>query len=276
MAATVNGTPIVLEQPPTLVNGKTLIPIRRISEAFGAKINWNEGSRTVEINVNKRKIIIGSDISYPPFEYRDPNTWKYIGFDIDLINSIAETAKLEIEIINLPFNELIPALKSKKIDAVVSAMTITEPRKAVILFSRPYFESGTVVAVPLNNNTIKSIQDLRDKKIGVISGSPGHQYANTLPEAKVLPSENPYNLFQDLANGNYEAVIHDYPIIIHHINEGCKVKIVGEKMNTEYYGIAVSKDNNELLQLIDNSLKEIEDNLTYSRIYNKWFINRKY
>lgn len=273
--ADVNGTPVVLEQPPLLINGRTMIPVRRICETFGARIHWNEGTRAVEINIDKQKIVVGSDVSFPPFEYSDLNTWKFIGFDIDLINAIAEEANLEVEIKNLPFNELIPALKNKEIDAIVSAMTITEFRKTVLGFSDSYFESGPVVAVRSDNNSIKGLQDLRGKTIGVIIGSTGHQYANEVPEAEVVASENLYNLIYDLESGKYDAVISDFPNIIHHIKQGSKVKVVGEKFYVENYGIAVARDNTELLQLINNGLRVIKENGEYSRMYKKWFIEVK-
>ena len=90
---------------------------------------------------------IGTDATYPPFELVSTETGEPEGFDIDIIASICEVYGWQPEFIITPFDGIIPGLKSRKYDCIISAMTITPQREAIVSFSQPYYLAGQIVAV---------------------------------------------------------------------------------------------------------------------------------
>ncbi len=80
-----------------------------------------------------KKIYVGTNAEFAPFEYLEGD--KIVGFDIDLVNAIAKEAGFEIEIVDMEFDGLLPALQSKKVDLVIAGMTATEERKKAVEFS---------------------------------------------------------------------------------------------------------------------------------------------
>jgi polar amino acid transport system substrate-binding protein len=86
------------------------------------------------------KVRIATDATWPPFEYVDEQTMDIVGFDIDLIKAIADEAGLDIEILNVAWDPLLAGMAQCQYDAAISAMTITDERKEVMLFSNPYFK----------------------------------------------------------------------------------------------------------------------------------------
>ena len=98
----------------------------------------------------KKKYIIGTDTSFPPFEYKKDN--KYVGIDIELMEAIAKMEGFEVEFKPMDFGGLIPALQSGQLDGVIAGASITEERKKTVDFSEPYYDSGLVALINKNNN----------------------------------------------------------------------------------------------------------------------------
>jgi len=116
---------------------------------------------------------IGTDATYPPFETVDTRTTEVVGFDIDLMRAICAKYELEPEFIITPFDGIVPGLTTEKYDAIISAFTITPQRAREVLFSRPYYDAGQVIAVRLDDSTITSLEDLQGKSLGVQLGTTG-------------------------------------------------------------------------------------------------------
>ena len=110
---------------------------------------------------------VGSSIDFAPFEFQDEGQKEYQGFDMDLIRAIGKEMGYEVEIQNLGFDGLIPALQGKNIDVIISGMTINDERKQNVLFSEPYYQSGLTMVVRSDEQGIKTFQDLKGKKVSV-------------------------------------------------------------------------------------------------------------
>ncbi|WP_243113753.1 basic amino acid ABC transporter substrate-binding protein [Desulfofundulus salinus] len=220
----------------------------------------------------KPKILVASDTAYAPFEFQDPKTGKYVGFDMDLIEAIAEVNNWDYEIRSMNFDGIVPALQSASVDLAISAMTITEKRKEQVNFSLPYYQSGQCVAVKASNNTIKGFDDLAGKKIGVQIATTGADEARKIPGAKITDYNTINEAFMALKNGNVDAVVNDYPVTAYFIQQGNKdVKIVGDLRTSEFYGIAVPKSKPDILEKVNSALKTLKENGNYAEIYKKWF-----
>jgi len=214
---------------------------------------------------------IGTDATYPPFEMVNVQSGHPEGFDIDIMNAVCRINGWTPEFIITPFDGIISGLKSGKYDCIVSAMSITPEREAVVSFTRPYYLAGQVVAVPLADTLIKSVDDLEGHKVGVQLGTTGERMAGGLPDVEVFSFDNIGAAFIDMENAHLDAVLNDMPTTMEYIRLKGKAKIVGDLLSKEYYGIAVRKEDSELRGRIDSALAVLENNGDYDLIMKKWF-----
>jgi polar amino acid transport system substrate-binding protein len=184
---------------------------------------------------------------------------------------ICEINQWTPEFIVTPFDGIISGLKSYKYDCIISAMTITPQRQAVVDFTQSYYNAGQIVAVPLQDSTIKSVDDLRAKKVGVQLGTTGERYAKSLQGVTVFSFDNIGAAFIDMENGQIDAVLNDYPTTMEYIKLKGMAKTVGELLSEESYGIAVRRGDSELLERLDAALKQIIDSGEYEKIKSRWF-----
>jgi len=212
---------------------------------------------------------VGVDTTYPPFEFKEGNTYK--GIDIDLINAIAKNQGIKIELSPMDFGGIIPAMQANQLDVAIAGMSITDDRKKVVDFSTPYFDAGLTVVVKKDNSAIKSVNDLNGKTVAVKKGTTGAKYAvdnASKLNIKVVQFNDSPAMFQEVANGNADALIEDYPVISYAIaKKDLGLKIVGDRLNGDQYGIAVLKgQNKDLLKKIDKGLAALRKNGTYDKI----------
>ena len=213
---------------------------------------------------------VATEATFPPFEFQQGG--QLTGFDIDLMRAIGKEADLNIDFRNLPFDGIIPALQARTVEAAISGMTITAERAQAISFSRPYFRAGLAIAVREDNKTIKNFEDLKGKKIAVQIGTTGALEATKIPGAVVSQFDSAALALQELINGRVEAVVNDKPVTLYAIKEaGLRgVKVVGELLTEEFYGIALPK-NSPYLQLINDALGRVIESGQYDVIFQQWF-----
>ncbi|GAW29317.1 basic amino acid ABC transporter substrate-binding protein [Carboxydocella sp. ULO1] len=237
-------------------------------QAAEEKKQGNEGG--------KQKIVVGTDAAYAPFEYVEEGTGKIVGFDAELMQAIGEAAGLEVEMKNIGWDGLIPGLKSGSVDAVISAMTITEERAREVSFSEPYFKAVQYIAIKEGAPYSKP-EDLVGKKIGVQLNTTGHFAAEKIPgvnKADIRTFDTTPAALTELVNGGVEAVVADSPVVLEFIkkNPNAKVTYFDPKFPQEdNYGIAVKKENTELLNKINEGLKKVKESGKYDELYKKYF-----
>ncbi|MBE9136231.1 ABC transporter permease subunit [Nodosilinea sp. LEGE 07088] len=215
---------------------------------------------------------VGTEPAFPPFEMKDEATGELIGFDIELMTAMGEAAGREVKFIALPFDGLIPALQSNTISAAISGMTITAERAQTIDFSRPYFEAGLAIAVQESNSDIQSLADLAGKRIAVQIGTTGAEQAGEVEGATVSTFDSAPLALQELLNGRVDAVVNDLPATLFAINDANiqGIKIVGELVTEEYYGIALPKNSADLAAM-NTAIDTLLQDGTYAEIYRRWF-----
>lgn len=213
---------------------------------------------------------VATEATFPPFEFQQGG--QLTGFDIDLMRAIGKEADLNIDFRNLPFDGIIPALQARTVEAAISGMTITAERAQAISFSRPYFRAGLAIAVREDNRTIRNFEDLKGKRIAVQIGTTGALEATKIPGAVVSQFDSAALALQELINGRVEAVVNDKPVTLYAIKEaGLRgVKVVGELLTEEFYGIALPK-NSPYLQLINDALGRVIESGQYDVIFQQWF-----
>ena len=220
---------------------------------------------------------VGSTIDFAPFEFQDEKQKDYQGFDMDLIRAIGQEMGYTVEISNIGFDGLIPALQAKNIDVIISGMTITEERKGKVAFSDPYYQSGLTMVVREDNQDIKTFKDLEGKKIAVQIGTTSAEEVKKIKNAEVKELNTPADCFMELKAGGADAVVNDRPVNDYYITQSgaTGVKALAEKLTAEDYGIAISKENEQLQKEINGALKKLKENGEYEKIFQKWFGTEK-
>lgn len=220
----------------------------------------------------KRTVLrIGTDATYPPFETVDVATGKPSGFDIELITLVCEINGWTPEFVVTPFDGMIPGLQAKKYDVAISAMTITPERGAAVDFSEPYYLAGQTIAVLLAENGIIKPEDLNGKRVGVQLGTTGEMMAKRIEGAEIFSFDNIGAAFIDMANGNLDAVLNDFPTTQAYIKSHGTAKTVGEILSREYYGIAMRKGETGIRDSVNSALSKIKGDGRYRQLHVKWF-----
>ena len=225
---------------------------------------------TAELDTIKSgTLIVASDIPYPPFEQGDPPD--YEGFDIDLINEVAERLEVDVEIKDLPFDALLSGQGSARFDLAIAATTIEAPREKKVDFSDPYFNAEQSLLVRKDGD-IKSIDDITsDTIIGAQDTTTGERYAENNTDADVRPFQEIDDAYQALENGQVDAVMNDLPSTDSVAKDNPDLEVVETFDTREEYGIIFAEDQDPLRERINEALQEVKDDGTLNELYKKWF-----
>lgn len=216
-------------------------------------------------------ITVATDATWPPFESVNESTRELEGFDIDLMNAIAEAAGLEIEYVNVGFDPLLAGMATCQYDAAISAITITPERQEDFLFSDPYFAAGQIVTVRTENTDITGPESLPGKVVGVQIGTTGAIEVAQIDGAEVRTYDDVGLAFQDLMNGQVDAVVADNPLALDYVRANAgQLKTVGEAFTDESYGIAVCANRPEVQAKINEGLATVKDQGLIEELTQKW------
>ncbi|WP_122584609.1 ABC transporter substrate-binding protein [Pseudomonas viridiflava] len=223
----------------------------------------------------------GVDPTYPPFESKQPDG-SLTGFDIELGESLCTELKRRCVWVENAFDGMISALKGKKFDGILSALSIIEARKNEIAFSDTLYDTPARLVAPQGSPLQPTAESLRDKRIGVQQGSVFEVYAKRmwgLKGVEVVPYQSSDLTYSDLINGRLDAAFDDAIAI----NEGLLKKPIGKGFSyagdvvksPEIFGpgtgIGLRKGDTALATDINRALQKIHENGTYDRIARKYF-----
>ncbi|MBM6876239.1 transporter substrate-binding domain-containing protein [Fusobacterium mortiferum] len=218
---------------------------------------------------------IATDINFPPFEFRDKNG-NLKGIDIELLEALSKDQNFKYELLELGFYESLKALNSGEVDAIFSAMAITEERKEKYDFSSPYIETGIILAVE-KNSPIKSYKDLKGKIVTAKRGTIGSKFVAELAQKykfQVMYLEDSLNLVNDVAKRLSHACFEDSAFIKYNIANGINIKTpIKEEKITECGVMVLKGENKELIEKINNGLVNLRANGVYDKIIAKYLNN---
>ena len=215
-----------------------------------------EMSETMKKIKEEGKIIWGTNAAFPPFEMRKGD--EVIGVDQEIAAKIAEKLGVELVATDMDFDGLINALNAKQLDLIGAGFTIKPDREEQVLFTDTYFTAVQKIIVQEGNTEIKGIDDLKDKTIGVQSGTTGDFAAEEVTK-DVVRFNNGLEAAIDLKNGRLDAVIIDnLPAqMIVNQNPGLVV-LEGKAAEDEEYAMAVRKEAKDLQEIINQVLGELK------------------
>lgn len=253
---------------------KVLAGIAVCAFAVFALAGCGGSSNTSSSSSSEAKVLkVGSSIDFAPFEFQDESQKEYQGFDMDLIRAIAKEMGYEVEIQNLGFDGLIPALQGKNIDVIISGMTINDERKQNVLFSDPYYQSGLTMVVRNDEKAITKFADLKGKKVAVQIGTTSEAEVKKIEGVEVKVLNTPADCFMELKAGGVDAVVNDRPVNDYYIKKSgvTDVRALDDLLTSEDYGIAMSKKDAEMQKKVNEALKKLHENGEYDKIFAKWF-----
>jgi ABC-type amino acid transport substrate-binding protein len=242
------------------------------SESAGGGAEEAEGGEeeSEEAEGGGETLTVGSDIPYPPFEQK-ASGGGYTGFDVELMEAIGKEISREPEFIDSSFETIFRDVGQGKFEAVMSAATITPEREKEVAFSLPYYLSEQAILVQ-EGSDITGLADLKGKVVAAQQGTTGLELAKEKAEASELrPFPEGPDADNALKAGTVEAVIIDAPVAKQQAEELGGIEIVEKVPTDETYGIALAKDNTELLEQINEGLKKAIEDGSYATVYEKWF-----
>ncbi len=227
-----------------------------------------------------RALKVGSDTTYPPFEFVD-KTNAIIGYDVDVVNAICGLVNCKATFVTTGFDTIIVALSQKQFDLVASGLTITDERKKAVDFGDAYLHYGEVIIVRADESRIKSKDDLKSGKyiVGVQTGTSNEETAKTLvpDEKKQLKRFDDFSqAVAALIGKDVDVVEIDKPAADGYMAQNAgKLKIAGDPFTSNDLALAFQKGDKTLQDAFNASLKKLQGDGTMDKIYKKWFVDYK-
>ena len=225
--------------------------------------------------VEDGKIIVASDLANAPLDFVDEKTGEAQGFEIDLINAVADKLDFECEVLPaMKFDTIVPLIEQGgKADVGVSNITITDARMEQVDFTDSYMDSNQgLVTLASAGDVTEDDLNVEGTKIAVQAGTTGASWAEeNLPNAEIVALDDPVVAVTGVQTGLYAAAVADLPVMTYLCSNSftdCQVAI--EIPTGEQYGIAVNKDNPGLTEAINGALAELEEEGYISELEGKW------
>ncbi len=225
--------------------------------------------------VKQNKLVVGLEAKYFPFEYSDTQG-KPVGFDVDLATLAAKELGVELEIKDMEFSGLIPALQGGKIDMIVSGMTRTLARAKTVTFTQPYFVTG-LCALLSNKKApdVTEVAQLNDpgRTIAVKLGTTGDLItAKLFPKATVNRYKEETACVLEVVAGRADAFIYDqFSIIKHHRRNADTTRPILKPFTYEPYAIAIRSGDFDFLTWLNQFLETIKADGRYKELHKKYF-----
>ncbi|WP_297134457.1 amino acid ABC transporter substrate-binding protein [Terrisporobacter sp.] len=231
-----------------------------------------------KVDENKNEIVIGYDNTYFPMGFLDENG-DTVGFDIDLATETFKRLGMNVKFQSIDWSMKETELKSGNIDAIWNGYSLTEERKEKVAYTDSYMQNAQLI-VTLKDSSIKTKNDLKGKIVGTQQGSAGMEalekdieIINSIDGKQPILYDTFDKVFRDLEAGRIDALVGDETLVKYYIKQKGeeKYKILDDNFGKEDYVVAFRKDDTELRDKVNNTIKEIKEDKKFDEIYNKWF-----
>lgn len=215
---------------------------------------------------------VGSYPNNPPFEFKS-ESGEFQGFEVDIVTEAAKRAGMTVKIDGYDFQPLFAATSSGRIDAAISSITITPERLGSQSFTQPYYDADMGVAAK-TDGAVKGLADLKDKVVGVLSGSTGDKWSKENQAKYGFSEVKGYNTQQDvlldLTAGRVDGVVSDVPGMEYAFTKMQGLGVVERIKTGEQYGLMMTKDSPHVAK-INDALTAMKKDGTLQAIHKKWF-----
>lgn len=218
---------------------------------------------------SRGQIVIGTNAAFPPMESFDEQG-DFVGIDIEIAKKIANDLGVEAKFQQVEWQTIFDTLLADEVDIIISGITILPERAQIMAFSNPYFNAGQVIVInEKDSENITGVADLTGKILGAQKDTTGYAEAERISN-RVIGYIDYGEAKQSLLNQEIDAIVVDYPVAISLVNSEDEIVIVGEPFTQEFYGIAVKKENKQLLDKINESLVELKKSGELDQIIAYW------
>jgi polar amino acid transport system substrate-binding protein len=220
--------------------------------------------------IQEGQLLAGIDTPFPPFEKGHPPN--ITGYDIDVINAVADELGLEVVQQETSFDTIFRDVAQGKFDVAVAASTILPERERTVDFSDPYYLADQSLLVAADETEIGSQEDLGGKIVGAQDGTTGETYANDETDAsEVRGYPGGTDAINALQAGQIDAVIVDSPVAEDAVASRSGLKIAEKIVTRELYGFSFAPDNDALREAVNDALATIKENGTLTELYKQYF-----
>ena len=220
-------------------------------------------------------LVVGANIGNVPWEFQDASG-EFVGFEIDLAKEIGARLGRPVEVVNIPFNGLFPAVQSGRIDIALSSITVTEKRLRSVSFAQPYYDSAQSLTV-MARNPADSLEDMRGKIIGVDTGSTGDMWTTSNQASygfgEIRRYEGLAPAMLDLQSGRIDGYISDIPSLEYFIKDKPNFRIVTRIATGERYSMMFRKGS-ALAVEADEVITTLKEEGFVADLHEKWFGSR--
>ncbi|MEH7459068.1 transporter substrate-binding domain-containing protein [Bacillus sp. JJ1127] len=234
---------------------------------------------TKKANTNKKVLVMGTSADYKPYEYVEASkSDAIIGFDIDIAKYIGKELGYEVKVKDMDFGGLLASLSSGKVDFVMAGMTPTPKRKENADFTDIYFVAKNMI-ISKKDSGIKSLQDLKDKKVGVQTGSIQEEKANEFKKQVNFQTEGRDRIpevVQEIQAGRFDAAILEDTVAKNYLEkmkdlQGIEIQEAPEEVGA---AIALPKNSDKTAEF-NKVIKKMQENGEMDKLVKKWFGSEK-
>ncbi len=215
-------------------------------------------------------LLVGTDTPYPPFEIGQPPDIS--GYDIEVMNGIAEEAGLEVEYQDTSFDTIFRDVAQGKYDTEAAASSITDGRERTVDFTDPYYQTKGALVVAEGDTEIATTADLAGKIVGTQDATTLETYINDETDAAEVRGfpEGP-DALNAVRSGQVDAAFIDAPVAADAVEKQGGIEIAEEVGIDEFFGFAVAQGNTSLLDAMNEGLQTLKDDGTITELYEKYF-----
>lgn len=223
--------------------------------------------------VNEGQLTWCTSLPYEPFEYQEPGSTEVVGFDVDLINLIAERVGATASMVDTPFEGIQSGtdLTIGTCDVAAAGMTINDVREENFDFSDPYFDANQVLLVP-EGSPIQGAEQLAGQRVGVQNATTGLDYATAnFTQSELVVFDDLGLLTTAIQTGDVAAIINDNGVLLDFAQQNPGYAVTAEFETGEQYGFGVRTGNTALVEVINEVIETSRTDGSYDEIYQRWF-----
>lgn len=226
---------------------------------------------SVQVFDNREEIKVGIVPAFAPFAYED-QTGKLTGFDIDLMNTIAEKAGVKVNYQAVALESIFEAVQHNYVDMAICSLSVTPERQKSVHFTKPYIEKGSLALLVKQGSSITDVQNLAGKVVGVPQGSTSEAFLRNVNNTKPQVFQSNADMIKAFNQGWVDAIVFDKLILEHFIAQQAIVHpVVMKEIIQEDYAIAFSTKHKAMGEKFNKILAEMEKNGELNALYQKWF-----
>lgn len=225
----------------------------------------------VQVVDNREEITVGIVPQFAPFAYEDQNG-KLTGFDIELINIIAEKADLKVNYRMVSLEYIFEAVNHDYADIAICSLSVTPERQKSVNFTKPYIEKGGLALLARQGTPIQGVKDLAGKVAGVPQGSTSEAFIRNNSNARIQVFQSNLDMIQAFNQGWIDVIAFDKLTLEYFISQKMIAYPVDlQVIHQEDYAIAFSNKNKAIGERMNKIIADMRKNGELEAVYQKWF-----